>query len=347
MRIHRAEELYPESRFKWLLLLLALLINLAILFILFIINIENDFWQFPHLDEQQSAPVIFQDMPEIPEQPPEIKPDEVAALKPGASQFGRPDEFDEQEFTATLPESEKLQEEPEESELTQEENEEASLEKLLEKKQPEPKVESITYFEKPQELLKTQTAVMVEHETKPKFSPEAQKEKKKDIHQQSLENPPQKIRAPLKKELTFNDIAQGFLASLDEGGNDLIERKGNENIRPDFEEMRTLSYLHKIIWYMQNEWRRDTSLMDCPIPAMVVTGVSITIDKEGNLKKASVVQSCGIHQLDEAVLRGIKAASPYPSLPSHFKKDSYTVEFGVKHMGNNLARNRMNFYLGR
>lgn len=344
MRVNKAEESYQESRFNWILLLLALLINLIILFFLFLVTMDTHFWkpQTEQFFEQPEAPVVFQDIPPMPEPPPEIKPDEVAALKPGASNFGMPDELKEDEFIATVPEE--PAEEQFEEETTQNQIEEQISEKLIKKTEPEPEP-TLVHKADTTELVKTQTAPFQtkQEESKPRFIPELlQKEK---AIQKEMPKPadPQKIRAPIKKELTFNELAQGFLASLDEGGKDMMERKGNENIRPDFEEMRYLSYLHKIVWYMQNEWKRDTSMMNCGAPVMVITGVSITIDKDGVLKKASLVQSCGNHQLDDAIIRGIRAASPYPPLPVHLKKDQLTVEFGVKHIST-TSNSRINFH---
>lgn len=347
MRVNKAEESYQESRFNWLLLLLAILINLIILFFLFLVTLDSNFWEFQkNKFDQPEVPVLFEEMPMAPEPQPEIKPDEVAALKPGASHFGMPDEFKEDEFIATMPEQPNPQEDFEAANTTSDTVMEIS-EKPMKKIDPESEP-TITHLAETQELIKTQTVPMQQKQEETKSLSlleqlQEQKTPKKELPQQPE---PQKIRAPIKKELTFNELAQGFLSSLDEGGNDLMERKGNENIRPDFEEMRYLSYLHKIVWYMQNEWRRDNTIINCGPPVMVVTGVSVTIDKNGVLKKASIVQSCGNNQLDEAIIRGIYAASPYPPLPAHLNKEVLTVEFGVKHIGYNNNRSRVNFHFG-
>jgi TonB family protein len=296
--------------------------------------------------DQPEVPVLFEEMAP-PEPQPQIRPDEVAALKPGASNFGMPDEFKEDQFIASIPETIPLEEHPEEHEesKTSEIKEEPS-EELTKKTEPKPEPSPDDFSSQDLTKIQTEPKQIKQEESKPKTV--AQEEQKQKIIQKQpqKQTAPQKIQAPIKKELTFNELAQGFLSSLNEGGNDLMERKGNENIRPDFEEMRYLSYLHKIVWYMQNEWRRDTTIINCGPPVMVVTGVSITIDKNGILKNASIVQSCGNHQLDEAIIRGIHAASPYPPLPVHLNKDVLTVEFGVKHVGYSNNRSGINFHFG-
>ena len=350
MRSNKAYETYEESQFSWLLLLLALLINILLLFVIFFISLDNN-WNFSAIEqrEQPSAPVVFEDMP-TPEQPaqPELKTDEVAALKSGASNFGMPDEFKEDEFVAAIPDEQPEKPQLEEPELidTQEINNKPEEKPQQDINPPlEPEILT-TQHEKSYETIKAQpipTPLPPEVKQLPITHPLPQEKKIVKKETPPLPQQPTKIRAPLQKELTFNDLAKGFLSSLDEGGNDLMDRKGNENIRPDFEEMRYLSYLHKIIWYMQNEWRRDNDLGNCAPPVMSVTGVSVTIDKDGILKNAKVIQSCGNYKLDEVILRGIRAVGSYPPLPTYLKKDVMTFEFGVKHVG--ISSPRSSFHM--
>lgn len=340
MKIVVGEESYhTSSRLAWLLILLALIINFALLFLLFILQTDNNFFQFPCRaePEHEEAPILFEQMPEPPsqaEEPPPPVTNEVAALIPGASNFGIPDEYTEDEIVAHINELEPDDKEPE-PEL-------AALEEKKEKEEPQgetppsqPKSEP-TMLEPEQETVQLQPipSTILEKIIEQPKQPEApikQIMQPKPPTQKSPEVP-EKIKAPLKKELTFNDIAKGFLSSLDEGGHDQIERKGNENIRPDFEEMRILSYQQKLFWYMQNEWKRTNTPLNFPAPPFTATCISITIDKDGVLKKSSIVSSCGIQQLDDIILQGIRNASPYPPLPTFLKKESYTFDFGVKHV---------------
>lgn len=141
-----------------------------------------------------------------------------------------------------------------------------------------------------------------------------------------------KIASPIEKQVTFSDLAAGFLSSWQNEGTDWLEREGNENIRPDMEEMKYLSYLQKIAWYMQNAWQRQDRILLQKAPTeIVVTYVRIMIDKNGNLKDSHMVKTCGFQQLDEMVMKGIQEGGPYPPLPAHFKKEIMTFDFGVKH----------------
>ena len=84
---------------------------------------------------------------------------------------------------------------------------------------------------------------------------------------------------------------------------------------------------------MQNAWQRQERVHVPNAPAdIIVTGVRITLDKLGNLVDARLLQSCGVVQLDDMVMRGIREGGPYPPLPTHFKKEIMTFEFGVKHL---------------
>ncbi len=54
MKLLVAEESYrTNSKLTWLLILLALLINLALLFLLFILQTDNNFFQFPYKTEPE------------------------------------------------------------------------------------------------------------------------------------------------------------------------------------------------------------------------------------------------------------------------------------------------------
>jgi len=333
------EESYRNhSKLAWVLILLALLINFALLFLLFILQTDNNFFQFPFKSESEheEAPILFEQMSEPPSQEEEPPPlqltNEVAALIPGASNFGVPNEHKEDEMIAHINEFEPDDKEPEpELAAMQEKND-----KKAEDEPPSQPLSKPIMQEQKKELAQPQPiapAVLEKTNEQPKQpdAPIKQRLQPKPPAEKIPEQP-QKIKAPLKKELTFNEIAKGFLSSLDQGGSDLVEREGNKNIRPDFEEMRILSYQHKLFWYMQNEWNRTNITLNYPPPPFATTGISMTIDKDGNLKKIEVIHSCGIQQLDDAIIQGIRAASPYPPLPNFLNKDSYTFEFGVKHI---------------
>lgn len=136
-----------------------------------------------------------------------------------------------------------------------------------------------------------------------------------------------------QKKLTFADLAQGFLDTLNEGGKDWFSRKGDPNKRPDFEEMKYLSYTQKIAWYMQQAWRLNPPVLTQQLPASSTINVIMVLDKEGNLIDLQCTQNTGLAAFDSKVLEGIRAASPYPPLPEHFKREQFTINFGIRVYG--------------
>lgn len=332
-----------ERQFRWLLLL-AFLINLLFLFFIFFMNFDTQdlLFQQPE-DMQNNAPVVFDTMPEEPLPEPPPQPQELAALKPRASQFGAtPLQQEEPEFSPgaydpLIPEFMGKDEQDNE----QAEQQEQEVEKNIEQKEVKEEQEA------PKSEADEMQPVLFKPETKPQEAQKLQKvstltqgQQQKASQRNNNNGNQAKIASPIEKKLTFNDLATGFLASWQNDGNDWLERQGNENIRPDMEEMKYLSYLQKIAWYMQNAWQRQDRVMLQNAPSeVVVTHVRLTIDKLGNLKQALMVKSCGFAQLDNAVMQGIREGGPYPPLPEHFKKDIMTFDFGIKHWASNTPVN--------
>lgn len=333
-----------EKNFRWLLLL-AILINLLFLLFLFFMNFDTQDFFFNKETEhvEHDAPVVFDSMPEEPQpEPPQSQ--EIAALKPRASQFGATEmvqeepEFSPGVYDQIIPEY--VGKDQQDNEQTEQQEPDLEPEKAIE--QEEIKEEKEAIKSEPDDVQE----VLFKPETKPKEAQELKKVssttpgQQQKASQRTNTGSQTKIASPIEKTLTFNDLASGFLASWQNDGNDWLEREGNENIRPDFEEMRYLSYLQKIAWYMQNAWQRqDRVLLQKGPTEIVVTGVRVTIDKNGNLKNSVMVTTCGYQQLDEMVMQGIKEASPYPPLPAHFKKEIMTFDFGVKHLASNSPLN--------
>ncbi len=334
-----------EKNFRWLLLL-AILINLLFLLFLFFMNFDtNDFFfskKDPDLVEHD-APVVFDSMPEEPQpEPPQSQ--EIAALKPRASQFGATEmvqeepEFSPGVYDQIIPEF--VGKDQQDNEQAEEQEETVETEKNIEQKEIKEEKESVkSEHDDVQEVLFKPEIKPIEAKELKKAPPKMQGQQQKASQRTNTGNQA-KIASPIEKKLTFNDLASGFLASWQNDGNDWLEREGNENIRPDFEEMRYLSYLQKIAWYMQNAWQRqDRVILQKGPSEIVVTGVRVIIDKNGNLKNALMMKTCGFHELDDMVMNGIREASPYPPLPEHFKKEVMSFDFGVKHWASNSPLN--------
>lgn len=333
-----------EKNFHWLLLL-AILINILFLLFLFFMNFDTSDFFFNKETEllENNAPVVFDSMPEE-QQPEPIKTEEIAALNPRFSQFGATEMIqDEPEFSPGVYDEiipEYMGKDQQDNEQSEQQEPEIEPEKALEQKEVKEEKEAVK--SEPDDIQE----VLYKPETKPKEAQELKKITKPTQGQQQKASQrtntgtQTKIASPIEKKLTFNDLASGFLASWQNDGNDWLEREGNENIRPDFEEMRYLSYLQKIAWYMQNAWQRqDRVILQKGPTEIVVTGVRVTIDKNGNLKNALMVKTCGFSQLDDMVMNGIREASPYPPLPAHFKKEIMTFDFGVKHWASSSPLN--------
>lgn len=125
------------------------------------------------------------------------------------------------------------------------------------------------------------------------------------------------------RQLTFADIAQGFIESLKHEGDDWLKRDGDTNRRPDEGEMRYLSYIQKVVWYLQNSFRQ-TEPKQWPTAAASVS-FKITLNKEGEIHDLRCLQSCGNEKIDSFLRKRITQAGPFPPLPDHFKRNDFQI----------------------
>ncbi len=234
---------------------------------------------------------------------------DVAALKPRASQFGAPVIFKEEAtFTpknidneSDSPISEPENTEPTKHESVQPQQEQAvsvqSVQKKFDTSQPEKKIQTESYTtllaeKQPQQALCTR-------------------------HQSGTQK---EDAAPVTKQLTFADLARGFIQTIKNEGQDLLERKGNENIRPDLEEMKLISYKQKVVWFIQNAFR-IRCYEEPPHPESIVKCYTLLmLDGEGNIINVQLVYSTGVTEFDRYYLDVLKSAAPFPPIPQHIKK---------------------------
>lgn len=276
----------------------------------------------------------------------------IAALKSRYSEFGAPVTFQEEpEFTQEAPFASETQtlEEPEEKtdeQLDTPAPETASKEDSQPQPGEQPDQHKGTIPEAqpepqpiPKEIKKVQPRTpRPQQPRKPQLPPRVSSDR--------LSGPEMKNAAPVKKELTFADIANGFLDTIrDEGGFDFVSRDGDESIRPDHEEMKYLSYHQKVAWHIQNSWRRYMNLVDDKIPDNANIVFLLVIDKDGFLKDARIEQSTGYHSLDQLLLRTVKDAGPFPPLPEHFKTDKYDLRSAWVYCRETAPRGRGRFAL--
>lgn len=345
-------------------LYLVLSISLHIILLLALIHLH---WDKPTKNE----PVEAEELPEImPFQ------QDVAALKPRASQFGAPVIFQEEptftpkntDHTADSPVSE-----PENSydESSQEEQSQAQQQLQQEQTVTRPKHQEIK--PQPKEEHPHTFVAQIEPEAplkaQPEKQPQTQNEQSKELnatsmqsllkHQDEQSKPDQDTQqqniakttpqtqqipvstqpkkqqalrtrhqsgtqaedaAPITKQLTFADLASGFIQTIKNEGQDLLEREGNENIRPDLEEMKLISYKQKVVWFIQNEFR-IRSQEEPPHPeAIVKCPTLMMLDEDGKIISLQLVYSTDVPAFDRYYLDVLKSAAPYPPVPQHIKK---------------------------
>ena len=79
-------------------------------------------------------------------------------------------------------------------------------------------------------------------------------------------------------------------------------------------------------WHPDEPWlkvARDKR----PAVAGLTTRLEVVLDREGNLLRVAVHQSCGVAALDDAALEAFKAAAPFAKPPGPLVNDHGTVEF--------------------
>lgn len=251
-----------------------------------------------------------------------------AALIPGASNFGNPliltvDDFINE--AKPIPEEQTLENDsaaPEPEEL----HEEIKPEQTFDKKQSVPELP-------PADANNTKP---IEHDA-------ALEEITKSSIQRSPEdfsgtnNPPstkqEQTCKPTKKNVkkpTFADLAHGFLQTLDHGGNDFLKRDGDPNKRPDFKELKYLTYVQRLVWHMQNEWRIQQANITLPNEDLSVT-VAIVLNRDGSIRDVQLVRKSAYQAYDTYLIKGIYTANPYPSVPSFLPEDPFELTLTIQY----------------
>lgn len=118
-----------------------------------------------------------------------------------------------------------------------------------------------------------------------------------------------------------------FLDNFEENaaGNALIDRDGDENIAPSFEEEKYISYEAKINWCLQSSWKQHFErrcLAQFPRQKENVY-VDFVVDQNGALVSCTLLQSSGVKEIDVAVMKNMQLAAPFPPLPKHFNTQVY------------------------
>lgn len=138
--------------------------------------------------------------------------------------------------------------------------------------------------------------------------------------------------SPVKKELTFADLAAGFLQTIHRTrtqGNALISRRGDPNVAPTEQDLKYSSYMAKFQWYLEHSSRIHPFKPNPPISQDALMKILISIDKEGNVKAVQIVQTSGRIDLDAHIEKIITKASPFPELPEHFGTSLFTLPMTI------------------
>lgn len=244
---------------------------------------------------------------------------EVAALKPRASEFGVPVIFQEEPTlqnvetlgeNATQPELQDLQK-SEESTTQESTPQELTPQKILASEEASPAESSMTISQKTEPV----------QESSPRTQPISQEQKKivakEETYQPSNHT---KSTGPIARQLTFADLAKGFIQTIKNEGEDFFERKGNENIRPDLEEMKLISYKQKVVWFIQNAFRICYDQEPFHPETIVKCCTIMALNDDGTIRNLQLVYSTGVQAFDTYYLQSIKSAAPFPPIPQHIKK---------------------------
>ena len=320
-----------EEREKYIMFLLS--IALHILFILALL-----FFTMQHTNLLDKIPFL-KDLKE--DSPLPIPQTNLAALKPGGANFGAPLVFQEE------PEFEPTEQSPITNDVvTQEEDDEE--EDAEETAQTPPEQPTQQEEQLPVEESTHTVAIPPEKQPeqpkpiKPEEPPEPPKEltspaekrvKRQRLQRESPDQPCQgeKAAAPVKPRVTLADLAKGFIESINKGGQDFLERDGDPNIRPDFKDLKYLSYIQKAVWYMQNEWKLAQSKLELRTSQELILSSIITILKDGSVSGVRIAKPSGSNELDSFLIRGIEKASPLPPVPNHFGTDNFELPLSIIH----------------
>ncbi|MBX9830519.1 TonB family protein [Candidatus Babeliales bacterium] len=188
--------------------------------------------------------------------------------------------------------------------------------KQIVKKEATEKTESQEELKKAQQKLadriknieQTQQKVAALEKPQEEFSPLVKRETAK-----ALPAPKQNIVA----------MTRGFLENLKDKGDDWLERKGDENKMPSFEELKYLSYEQRINWQLQASWKQHFARHFSTRPLQGKVAVEFSINESGALTHANIIQSSGMRELDDVILASVRKAAPFPPLPKHFNKTVY------------------------
>lgn len=120
-------------------------------------------------------------------------------------------------------------------------------------------------------------------------------------------------------------LTKGFVENLKDEGEDDIERDGDPNKRPSFEEMKYISYESNINWCLQAAWKQNFAYNPTIQVHEGKAVIEFTLNEKGYVTKSELLQSTGYRDLDAVIMKNLQFANPFPPLPKHFGVKNYTT----------------------
>jgi TolA protein len=200
--------------------------------------------------------------------------------------------------------------------------------KIVEKEKPEQDLEKI---KEPQEKQKEEIAKRINEieQQQEKLAQAATQQPKiqlPKIQKAKTAGQEQEDKSPIKPpKKSIIAMTRGFVENLKDEGDDWLERKGDDNKRPSFEELKYLSYEEKVNWHLQNSWKQNFAYRPWQKILEGKAVVDFKIDENGNVLDIAMLQSSGNEELDNIIIKSVQFAAPFPPLPKHFGVKVYNT----------------------
>ncbi len=141
-----------------------------------------------------------------------------------------------------------------------------------------------------------------------------------------------KSRGPITKNLSLAKLTEGFL--------DFVKDRGtNETITLQSNDVRYASYFQKVGWFLQNSFHLHNRPITIDHSVRETIDLHMVIEKSGALSSCTIKQPCSAPAINNLLRKIVEAASPFPPLPAHLKRDRLSVNIPIyidAHPGTNL-----------
>lgn len=179
---------------------------------------------------------------------------------------------------------------------------------------------------------------------------ETPKEQQKQIKKKRIVKTPSVV-GPNQNRVILPNFNQNFINYMQEG-EDEYKRKGNENIRPDLEELKLISYHKKILQFINGACGKlrnqiGNVLLSNNVKRDLV--FSYSIGSNGQLLETETIKSSGSMEVDNMFKEIFKSAAPFPQPPAHLRGKPLTERCYISKVVMDSAKygnNSFSFYMG-